>query len=94
MAPVEYSVPVGAAAVAVVEVFGGETMGIGRQDDEEAKTLLTVLFRGAQHEQAEEESPDEPSNDVTDEMIDEDEEVVEPSEKKRNGSDLPIMMSV
>ena len=53
-------------------------MGIGRQDDEEAKALLTVLFRGAEHEQAEEEPPNAPSNDVTDEMIDEDEEVVEP----------------
>ena len=39
----------------LTNVFGGETMGIGRQDDEEAKALLTVLFLGAEHEQAEDE---------------------------------------
>ncbi len=29
-------------------------MNLDRQDDEEAKALLTALFRGAEHEQAEE----------------------------------------
>ena len=72
----------------IVANFGGETMGIGRQDDEEAKALLTVLFRGAEHKQAEEESSDEPSNDVMDEMIDEDKEVVEPPEETKYDEDL------
>ncbi len=75
-------------ASTLTNVFGGETMGIGRQDDEEAKALLTVLFRGAKHEQAEEEPSDEPSNDVTDETIDEDEEVVEPPEETEYDEDL------
>ena len=75
-------------ASTLTNVFGGETMGIGRQDDEEAKALLTALFRGAQHEQAEEEPSDEPSNDVTDEMIDEDEEVIEPPEETEYDEDL------
>lgn len=37
----------------LTNVFGGTTMNLGRQDDEEAKALLTALFRGAEHEQAE-----------------------------------------
>lgn len=37
----------------LTNVFGGEVMNIRRQDDEEAKALLTFLFRGAEHEQAE-----------------------------------------
>ena len=37
----------------LTNVFSGTTMNLGRQDDEEAKALLTALFRGAEHEQAE-----------------------------------------
>lgn len=36
----------------LTNVFGGETINLGRQDDEEAKAFLTALFRGAEHEQA------------------------------------------
>lgn len=51
-------------------------MNLGRQDDEEAKALLTALFRGAEHEQAE---PLEAVESVTDETIDDGEEVAETS---------------
>lgn len=66
----------------LTNVFGGETINLGRQDDEEAKALLTALFRGAEHEQAEEqeELSDEPLEavaSVTDEMIAHGEEVIE-----------------
>lgn len=58
---------------------------MGRQDDEEAKALLTALFRGAEHEQAEEQEelsdkPLEAVESVTDEMIDDGEEVELPAE--------------
>lgn len=66
----------------LTNVFGGETMNLGKPDDEEAKALLTALFRGAEHEQAEEqeELSDEPLEAIestTDEMIDDGEEVIE-----------------
>ncbi len=70
----------------LTNVFGGTTMNLGRQDDEEAKALLTTLFRGAEHEQAEEQ--EETIDDIQDkpleavesdlgEMIDDGEEVIE-----------------
>ena len=60
----------------LTNVFGGETINLGRQDDEEAKALLTTLFRGAEHEQAEEQGePLEVVESVKNEMIDGDEEV-------------------
>ena len=37
----------------LTSVFGGETMVSGRQDSTEAQALLTTLFKGAEHEQAE-----------------------------------------
>lgn len=66
----------------LTNVFGGETINLGRQDDEEAKALLTALFRGAEHVQAEEKEklsnePSEAVESVTDEMIDNGEEVIE-----------------
>ncbi len=66
----------------LTNAFGGTTMDLGKQDDEEAKALLTALFRGAEHEQAEaqEELSDEPLDaveSVTNEMIADGEEVVE-----------------
>lgn len=62
----------------LTNVFGGETINLGRQDDVEAKALLTALFRGAEHEQAEEQGePLDVIESVTDEMIDDGEEVIE-----------------
>lgn len=62
----------------LTNVFGGETINLGRQDDEEAKALLTTLFRGAEHEQAEEQGePLEVVESVKNEMIDGGEEVIE-----------------
>lgn len=66
----------------LTNVFGGTTMDLGKQDDKKAKTLLTALFRGAEHEQAEaqEELSNEPLEaveSVTNEMIADGEEVVE-----------------
>lgn len=80
----------------LTNVFGGETMNLGRQDDEEAKALLTALFRGAEHEQAEEkeELSDEPSEaveSVTDEMIDDGEEVIETPDKASLDEDLDAL---
>ena len=37
----------------LTNVFGGETMISGQQNSVEAQALLTALFRGAEHEQAE-----------------------------------------
>ena len=37
----------------LTSVFGGETMVSGQQDSAEAQALLTALFKGAEHEQAE-----------------------------------------
>jgi len=37
----------------LTSVFGGETMVSGQQDSAEAQALLTTLFRGSEHEQAE-----------------------------------------
>lgn len=36
----------------LTSVFGGETMVSGQQDSAEAQALLTALFRGSEHEQA------------------------------------------
>jgi len=71
-------------------------MNLGRQDDEEAKALLTALFRGAEHEQAEEqeELSDELSEaveSVTDEMIDDGEEVIELSTETSLDDDLDAL---
>lgn len=38
----------------LTNVFGGETMELRQQNSAEAQALLTALFRGAEHEQAEE----------------------------------------
>lgn len=80
----------------LTNVFGGETMNLGRQDDEEAKALLTALFRGAEHEQAEEkeELSDEPLEaveSVTDEIIDDGEEVIETPNKTSLDEDLDAL---
>lgn len=62
----------------LTNVFGGTTMNLGRQDDDEAKALLTALFRGAEHEQAEEQGePIEVVESVTDETIDDGEDIIE-----------------
>lgn len=37
----------------LTSVFGGETMVSGQQDSAEAQVLLTALFKGVEHEQAE-----------------------------------------
>ena len=54
----------------LTNVFGGTTMDLGKQDDEEAKALLTALFRGAEPKQAEEqeELTDKPLEFVTSEI--------------------------
>ena len=66
----------------LTNVFGGETMDVGKQD-EEAKALLGVLFRGAEHDQATQQTESqykqanqsfEAVEAVTDEIIDEVEE--------------------
>ena len=49
----------------LTSVFGGETMVSGQQDSAEAQALLTALFRGAEHEQAE--GSTKPVEAVTDE---------------------------
>ena len=81
-------------------VFGGETMELGQQDDEEAKALLTALFRGAEHEQAEgqeetvDEIQDEPSEaveSVADEMIDDGEKVIEQPDETSWDEDLDAL---
>lgn len=80
----------------LTNVFGGTTMNLGRQDDEEAKALLTALFRGAEHEQAEEqeelsdESLEAVEN-VTDEIIDDDEEVIEFPAETSLDEDLDVL---
>lgn len=51
-------------------------MNLGRQDDDEAKALLTALFQGAEHEGLSDKSL-EAVESVTGEMIDNGEEVVE-----------------
>lgn len=77
----------------LTNVFGGTTMNLGKQDDEEAKALLTALFRGAEHEQAEEQEDvqDEPleavENDLG-EIIDDGEEVVEQHDETSLDEDL------
>ena len=68
----------------LTNVFGGTTMNLVRQDDEEAKALLTALFRGAEHEQAEDvdklqDEPLEAVESVTDEFTDTIEEDAEPT---------------
>lgn len=80
----------------LTNVFGGTTMNLGRQDDEEAKALLTALFRGAEHEQAEEqeELQDEPLEaveSVTDEIIDDSEEVIEQPNETSLDEDLDAL---
>lgn len=50
----------------LTSVFGGETMVSGRQDSTEAQALLTTLFKGAEHEQAE--GLTKPVEAVTDEI--------------------------
>lgn len=80
----------------LTNVFGGETINLGRQDDEEAKVLLTALFRGAEHEQAEEqeELSDELSEAVestTDEVIDGGEEVIELPAETSLGENLDAL---
>ena len=75
-------------------------MNLGRQDDEEAKALLTALFRGAEHEQAEEQKEiiddiqDEPYEAVEsdlDVMIDDGEEVVEQPAETSLDDDLDAL---
>ena len=75
-------------------------MNLGKQDDEEAKALLTILFRGAEHEQAEEqkEPTDELQNEpleavesVTNEMIDGGEEVIEQPAETSLDEDLDAL---
>lgn len=80
----------------LTNVFGGTTMNLGRQDDEEAKAMLTALFRGAEHEQAEEqeEIQDEPFEAVESdlgEMIDDGEEVIEQPDKTSLDEDLDAL---
>ena len=50
----------------LTSVFGGETMISGQQDSAEAQALLTALFRGSEHEQAE--GLSKPVEAVTDEI--------------------------
>ncbi len=50
----------------LTSVFGGETMISGQQDSAEAQALLTALFRGAEHEQAE--TLSKPAEAVTDKI--------------------------
>ena len=50
----------------LTSVFGGETMILGQQDSAKAQALLTALFRGAEHEQAE--TLSKPVETVTDEI--------------------------
>lgn len=50
----------------LTSVFGGETMISGQQDSTEAQALLTALFRGSEHEQAE--GLTNPAEAVTDEI--------------------------
>lgn len=51
----------------LTSVFGSETMVSGQQDSSEAQTLLTALFKGAEHEQAE--TLSKPVEVVTDEIM-------------------------
>lgn len=64
----------------LTSVFGGETMVSGQQDSAEAQALLTALFRGSEHEQAE--GLSKPVEAVTDEITpvleEEPESTVEP----------------
>lgn len=67
-------------------------MNLGRQDDEEAKALLTALFRGAEHEQAEEQGePLEAVESVKNEIIDGDEEVIETPDETSLDEDLDTL---
>ncbi|MDE7070663.1 MAG: tyrosine-type recombinase/integrase, partial [Clostridia bacterium] len=50
----------------LTSVFGGETMISGKQDSTEAQALLTALFKGAEHEQAE--TLSKPAEAVTDDI--------------------------
>lgn len=50
----------------LTSVFGSETMVSGQQDSSEAQILLTTLFKGAEHEQAE--GLSKPVEAVTDEI--------------------------
>lgn len=76
----------------LTNVFGGTTMNLGRQDDEEAKALLTALFRGAEHEQAEEQGePLEAVESVKNEIIDGDEEVIETPDETSLDEDLDTL---
>ncbi len=84
----------------LTNVFGDTSMNLSRQDDEEAKALLNALFRGAEHEQAEEQEETiddiqgEPSEAVESdlgEMIDESEEVIEKPDKTSLGEDLDAL---
>lgn len=75
----------------LTNVFGCEVMNIGRQDDEEAKALLTSLFRGAEHEQAEQlqEKPTETLLEAVEgEFIGKLEEEPEPPEETSLDEDL------
>lgn len=80
----------------LTNVFGGTSMNLSRQDDEEAKAVLTTLFRGAEHEQAEqqEEIQDKPceaeENDL-DEIIDYGEGVIEQPAETSLDDDLAAL---
>ena len=58
----------------LTSVFGGETMISGQQDSAEAQALLTALFRGSEHEQAE--TLSKPAEAVTDDIMQEPEETI------------------
>lgn len=77
----------------LTNVFGGTTMDLGKQDDEEAKALLTTLFRGAEHEQAEEqeELQDKPLEAVTGEFTPILEEDAEPTFDLRSDEDFAAL---
>ena len=80
----------------LTNVFGGFTMNLGRQDDEETKALLTALFRGAEHAQveAQEELSDEPLEaveSVTNEFTDTIEEDAEPTIDLHSDEDLDAL---
>lgn len=72
----------------LTSVFGSETMVSGQQDSSEAQTLLTALFKGAEHEQAE---PLEAVESVTNEMIADGEEVIKLPDETSLDEDLDAL---
>ncbi len=78
----------------LTNVFGGGTMDVKPQDSEEAQALLTTLFRGSEHEQAEQiqdephKSFSEPVLAVTDEFTPNIEEELNPPEETSLDEDL------